>query len=137
MFWRRFEQSIQAAEAQEELRTFITERLRVAMEFATLGAYELLPQEPAPDPDSEPHSEPAETAAPRCHSPRSEPRSHVGSSNVPCAKPGEDRAETVCAWQRREREGALVDRRPRRGRGSERRGGSVRAAKQPCTWAGR
>jgi hypothetical protein len=138
MFWRRIEQSTQG-QGQEELRTFITERLRVALEFATLGAYDLLGQ---PEAEQTREQAPAEApvradaaAAPRCASVPRDPRAHVGSSNVPCARIDGALVPPECP-QLRDSGSSVRGRTGAKG-GRDRRGGSIPPSHQPCTWAGR
>ena len=113
MFWNHENEG--AAESigryvREELRL----RLRVAADFATLGAYELL----------EPDEAPIERAAPEAP-----PKRVLLFAKVAPVCPHSAPVEPRC--QRR----AATARRPG-GRPTRRRGGSVRAPEQPCLCAG-
>jgi hypothetical protein len=123
MFWRRFEQDL-------------ADRLRVALEFATLGAYELLGQEQAADRAPEPPPVEGSEPSPRCASVAGETRGHVGRSNVPCARVDGKLVEPPCP-QIDEPAGVVSHSRPRRPDRRHRRGGSAPPSQQPCTWAGR
>ena len=114
MFWSHENQD--AAESigryvKDELRL----RLRVAADFATLGAYGLLEDEDAPIAQTAPEAPPKHIllfakVAPVCP--------HSGTAEPACAKrPG-------------------LERRSGRGRMQRRRGGSVQATEQPCLCAG-
>jgi len=138
MFWRRLEQA-SLAQGQEELRSFLAERLRVAIEFATLGAYELLAQEEEERerPASRSDPTPPRPSAPRCGWTPHTPRPHVARSKVPCARAEDDQAEVPCGWQARQaHDGFASHRRLERGR-EHRRAGATAPSRQPCTWAGR
>jgi hypothetical protein len=122
MFWRRIEQDL-------------AERLRVAIEFATLGAYELLGEESSAEPARE-QVEAGKVAAPPCASAPWEIRAHVGRSNVPCARADGQLVPPACPQLDEEPDGGYP-KRPTRPNRSNRRGGAIRPAQQPCTWAGR
>jgi hypothetical protein len=114
MFWSHENQ--EPAESigrymREELRL----RLRVAADFATLGAYEL----------SGPDEAPVERAAPEAP-----PKRVLLFAKVAPVCPHSAVAEPGCAKR------PTRDRRSRRGRAQRQRGGSVRAPAQPCLCAG-
>jgi len=108
--------------SKEKLKAQLEERLRTALDFATLGAYE------------------PETASNRV-TPRETPKRvflfakvspacpHSGVAADTCDAAGADTADHRVATAG----GALVGTR-RRSRRS-RRGGAVKVAPQPCTWA--
>jgi hypothetical protein len=106
----------------EALRAQLQERLRTALEFATLGAYE---PERTPHPDA-PRGPQARVflfakVAPACP--------HGPDPSVSCDAAG---ADTV------EHRGMAAAGRPvvaARRRSRSRRGGTVELAPQPCTWA--
>jgi hypothetical protein len=121
MFWKR--EDIAAQGQREELRQALADRLRVALDFATLGAYELSGPEGARESAQHPRGEvPVEHVTERpprrdCRSERVRSRRHVTAANLPCPAPALARTpEPGC------------ERGPRRG-------GSVEKAEQPCTWA--
>jgi hypothetical protein len=107
----------------EQLKAKLEERLRTALEFATLGTYELELQ--------------ALPSTPRVPQPRvflfakaSPPCPHSATPGSTC-----DAAGAAAAEHRGVRSaGALVG--TRRHTRRARRGGTVAAAPQPCTWAG-
>jgi hypothetical protein len=109
--------------SKEHLKAQLEERLRTALEFATLGAYE---------PDSVAHPE-----VPR------EPQARVflfAKVSPPCPhSPAPASGCDAAGAEATEHRGALASgslvgtrRRIRRAR----RGGTVKVAPQPCTWAG-
>jgi hypothetical protein len=122
MFWKRYD--IEDPQGQrEEFRQALADRLKVALDFATLGAYELS----GPDGTSEstqhargdvPVEHVTEQPLRRdCRSERVQSRRHVTAAHLPCPSPEQART-------------------PESGCGSgARRGGSVATAEQPCTWA--
>jgi hypothetical protein len=106
-----------------QLKAQLEERLRIALDFATLGAYE---PEPA-----------AHTDAPREPQARvflfakvSPPCPHSPAPAAGCNAPGGDTAEHRAAG----RAGSPVGTRTRIRR--SRRAGAAKALPQPCTWAG-
>jgi hypothetical protein len=123
MFYRR---------NKHELKDQLEERLRTALDFATLGAYEL-----TGEPPSSGSSGPIHSPSPRAPQTRvflfakvSPPCPHSGAAADTCDAPGSDTAEhhrVVTAG------GSLVGTRQRSRR--SRRGGAVKLAPQPCTWA--
>ncbi len=125
MFWRRIEQDL-------------ADRLRVAIEFATLGAYDLIGDEPESESRQEPQAAtPArQPAPPRCTPVAAETRAHIGMSNVPCARVDGQLVTPPCPQVDGPAETAFP-RRPSRPDHRLRRGGSIPASQQPCTWAGR
>jgi hypothetical protein len=101
---------------RQELRDFFADRLRLAFDFATLGAYELTGADADPEAaGAEPrpadrHGRNACTSGPR--------RRHVVAASVSCPAPADARRSSAsCA------------------RGG-RRGGSVPTPEQPCVCAG-
>jgi hypothetical protein len=122
MFQKRFDNDL--SPTRQELRDFFADRLRLAFDFATLGAYELT--EAGEDPaatDAEPrpaeHIKPRPTEGVERTACTSDGRlRHVGPANVPCPVPADAR------------------RPPERCDGGGRRAGSVATAEQPCTWTG-
>jgi hypothetical protein len=118
MFGKRFDNEI--SDDRQELRDFFAERLRLAFDFATLGAYEL------PQADSDTAASGADGAAPADRSERrscastarTAPRRHVSHASLPCPAPADSRRPASC------------------GRGG-RRPGSVPTPAQPCTCASR
>jgi hypothetical protein len=154
MFWKRLESDL-SQRRPEELRVAFTDRLRAALDFATLGAYELTPELDHDDPSSTPagtaawtsadsrdgHETDRERARPpafagtkehpepkprhRCDHPAEPSRLHVSGAGHGCAA-GESAVARGCAWERASR----ASRRPGRG---DRRPGAL-APEQPCTW---
>jgi hypothetical protein len=117
MFWKRFD--IQDSyEERDDLRQALADRLRVALDFATLGAYELSGPDEATEGTHRDATSLRETEQPARRSCQSVAhRRHVTAANLPCPAPEHARtAEAAC-----ER--------------SPRRGGSVAGPQQPCTWA--
>jgi hypothetical protein len=114
-----------------DLKHQLEERLRTALDFATLGAYELT-AEPLSG-----SSGPVHSPSPRGPQTRvflfakvSPPCPHSRAAADTCDAAGADTAEhhrVATAG------GSLVGTRRRSGR--SRRGGSVKLAPQPCTWA--
>jgi hypothetical protein len=106
-----------------QLKAQLEERLRIALDFATLGAHEARPA--------------AHSDAPREPQARvflfakvSPPCPHGPPPAAGCDAPGGDAAEHRAVG----RAGSLVGTRPRIRR--SRRGGTAKAPPQPCTWAG-
>ena len=127
MFWNRPEPHL--PEEPQELRSYLAARIRLALEFATLGAYELSegegsvpPRALAEDP-YEGNRGASRTTHTGCEPAR---REHVGDSRVPCAGPALQASD--CSWQRASGRRAS-DR-------WERRAGSLPKRRQPCTWHG-
>jgi hypothetical protein len=126
MFWSHQDNSIEAPVEsigqylKEELRL----RLRVAADFATLGAYELLESEEGP-------VERAVTEAPAERVVLDAPPKRVLLfAKVAPVCPHSGPAAPACMKQRSTRP------RSRYGRTLRQRGGSVRAPEQPCVCAG-
>ncbi len=119
MFWKRIDIET-SHEEREDLKQALADRLRVALDFATLGAYELSGPDGATEGTHRDEPVSHETEQPGrhgCRSSRVARRRHVTAANLPCPAPALGRtAEPAC-----ER--------------SPRRGGSVTKAEQPCTWA--
>jgi hypothetical protein len=108
--------------SKEHLKAQLEERLRTALEFATLGAYES-DQAAHPDAPRGPKARVFQFAkvSPPCpHSP-----APAGGCDAAGADTMEHRGATAS--------GSLVGTRRRTGRA--RRGGTVKVAPQPCTWA--
>jgi hypothetical protein len=126
MFWSHQENSIEAPVEsigqylKEELRL----RLRVAADFATLGAYELLESEDGPVERTV-----TETPAERVVL-DAPPKRVLLFAKVAPVCPHSGPAEPACTKRSATRP------RPRHGRTLRQRGGSVRAAEQPCVCAG-
>jgi hypothetical protein len=115
MFWRRSEYGF-SGEQHDELRGYLTERLRLALEFATLGAYELTQAESAPD-----QQWPGQASEVSCALTRGPLRPHVGLMRSSCDSASSAvREQPACGWQARSRHG--------------RRGGTVATPEQPCVW---
>jgi hypothetical protein len=108
--------------SKEQLKAQLEDHLRTAFDFATLGAYE----PDAPSPKFSPRETPkrvflfAKVSPPCPHS-----RAAADTCDAAGAKTAEHRLTTAG--------GSLVGTR-RRSRRS-RRGGAVKVAPQPCTWA--
>jgi hypothetical protein len=133
MFRRRLDND-SPGEAAGELRSFVADRLRLAFDLATLGAYELS----GPDPESaDPSlvSNSSETGAPTLH--RREVRGHVSGARAACRLGGEA-APDRCSWGGGDRgqppEARGQVRRRALLQGGKRRAGATRPAQQPCTW---
>jgi hypothetical protein len=106
-----------------QLKAQLEERLRIALDFATLGAHEARPAGHS-DAPREPQARVflfAKVSPPCPHSP---------APAAGCDAPGGDAAEHRAVG----RAGSLVGTRPRIRR--SRRGGTAKAPPQPCTWAG-
>jgi hypothetical protein len=119
VFRKRFDNEI--SHDRQELRDYFADRLRLALDFATLGAYELTEAEgelaaAGPEPPK-----PAERAESRhcANAAQRTQRRHVSDASLPCPAPADGRrAPASC-----ERGG--------------RRAGGVPTPAQPCTCAGR
>jgi hypothetical protein len=119
MFEKRFDKD--TTHERQELRDFFADRLKLALDFATLGAYELTEvdgETPAAGAERPRRDERSERK-PCASGDRGAPRRHVGDARLPCSAPTEGhRAPASC------------------GRGGRRAGG-VATPEQPCTCAGR
>lgn len=117
MFWKRIDIET-PQEQRDDLRQALADRLMVALDFATLGAYELSGPDVATEethcdaPASEETGQPSRRS---CASSDAR-RRHVTAVNLPCPAPEQARTASACE------------------RGS-RRGGSVAKSEQPCTWS--
>jgi hypothetical protein len=128
MFWSHQENRIEAPVEsigqylKEELRL----RLRVAADFATLGAYELLEADEGP----------VERAAPEAAAERvtlaAPPKRVLLFAKVAPVCPHSGPAEPACTKKR-----SATGPRSRRVRTLRQRGGSVLAPEQPCAYAGK
>jgi hypothetical protein len=119
VFWKRIDN--EASDNHQELRDFFADRLRLAFDFATLGAYELT------EGDCERPLSGGDATAPvergghvACATTTGHAlRRHVGEASLPCPAPAEGRrAPASCT------------------RGG-RRPGSVQVPEQPCVCSGR
>jgi hypothetical protein len=109
--------------SKEQLKAQLEERLRTAFDFATLGAYE--PE--APSRPTTPRETPKRVFL---FAKVSTPCPHSRAAADTCDAPGTDTAE---------HQGVVLEGRSlvgtRRRSGRSRRGGAVKLAPQPCTWA--
>ena len=127
MFWSHRETSYE--EPVEKIGQYLREelrlRLRVAADFATLGAYELL----------EPDEDPVERVAPEAPVERTEapPKRVLLFAKVAPVCPHSGTPEPACMSTGTKRSPRP---RSRAGRALRQRGGSVRAPEQPCVCAG-
>jgi hypothetical protein len=116
----------------QHLKDQLEERLRTALDFATLGAYELTGEAPSGG-----SSEPVHSPSPQAPQKRvflfakvSPPCPHSRAAADTCDAAGADAAE----HHRASAFGGSVVGTQRRSRRS-RRGGAVQLSPQPCTWA--
>jgi hypothetical protein len=134
-FWHRFE-ARDSGDRQEDLQGYVRERLLLALEFATLGAYELASSErdaagAAEDLD---HDTPTHVdACDRSHrahaSARVSARCDADSSHRSCAPPA--------TWQAPIASRHVRPAAPKLGHSAPRRRiGQARAAEQLCVWVG-
>jgi hypothetical protein len=127
MFWKRDE-----SDRAPELREYVRERLLLALEFATLGAYEVL-DEPAEATAGRPDSMPAGTASsvPTVTDPgscdRPMVRQHVSGRGIACREAASDRCPLP---------GGRASDHPRVRSPHEapRRPGQPQRPEQPCIW---
>jgi hypothetical protein len=126
MFWSHQENSIEAPVESigQYLRDELRLRLRVAADFATLGAYELLESDEAPVERAVPEA-PAERVA--LEAP---PKRVLLFAKVAPVCPHSGTAAPACTKR------SATGPRSRRGRTLRQRGGSVRPPEQPCACAG-
>jgi len=112
----------------ERLREQLQERLMLALDFATLGAYELTAPEgdaslaPATDPDPEP--DPNRGA----HGRERPQRVFLFAKAIPACSHSSSSSQPRCSTA------ADVSLRAGGRRRGRKRAGSVKAAEQPCTW---
>jgi hypothetical protein len=118
VFRKRFDNEI--SDERQELGDFFADRLRLAFDFATLGAYELTgPDGDAPEADAKLPAPAERSEQSACSGARRiAPRRHVSEASIPCSAPRDSDPSASC------------------GRGG-RRGGSVPTPTQPCICADR
>ena len=132
MFWSNENNSSQAPVEsigrylREELRL----RLRVAAEFATLGAYELLESDEGPIERVADEATPVRDAGEAPVALEAPPKRVLLFAKVAPVCPHSGPVEPACAKRPR------LERRSRGGRSLRQRGGAVRAPEQPCVCAG-
>jgi hypothetical protein len=135
MFWKRPHGN--DATDVEALRDYVAERLRISLEFATLGAYELLEHgvagaDESPRDDSDPRREPAPPRNCDHRSSRRSVRPHVSAARVACEHGAQPHGGVA--------HGSLLedDDVPPclDARSKSRRAGAVDVAEQPCVWTG-
>jgi hypothetical protein len=119
VFGKRFDNDI--SDDRQELRDFFAERLRLAFDFATLGAYELTDDDSDTAAAGTNRPAPAERSERRscAAGARTAPRRHVSEASLPCPAPADSHRPSASC-----------------GRGGRRAGG-VATPVQPCICAGR
>jgi hypothetical protein len=143
MFWKR-----SSHQSAEDVREFVRDRLRLAFDFATLGAYELSEHEPpedggdarrAADASSESGSLPKPAPAPKCREARGArrvPRAHAKIATGATGTCVELEPPRCSALEGMNRAGLGRDMTRQAGRRRS-RGGDVVPPRQPCLWVGR
>jgi hypothetical protein len=133
MFWKRLDNNT-ADNTPGDFRGFLADRLRLAFDLATLGAYELTESDRR---SGEPESGPG--ASSPCVERAT--RVHVTGARAGCRQTTASDASKRCAWQRDQlpptgyARGHAAGTRARL-RVMERRAGTASTPQQPCTWIG-